>query len=239
MARIRVSPYISLDIAHVFRQSLSASNHYLAEARPLLHDTISRCRSHRNSAFPSLKVPESIFEGRASGAFLDGSSTIGSAEFDFDDDVVNSTVYRRAMAIATKGEKNSKPRTKSVVEEDLIDLNRFGSDDETERAESSTRDLEELPRRESSILKSPTRAGTMETLQEEQEPGADIPRSRRMAADQHRQRGLGYRVAGPVHTHSYCPRDADRPSVVTSTFAIASNTGATIDSRSARGAEDR
>ncbi|TLD38759.1 hypothetical protein E2P81_ATG01302 [Venturia nashicola] len=219
-------------------QSLSASNHYLAEARPLLHDTISRSRSHRNSTFPSLKVPESIFERRASGAFLDGSSTVGSAEFDFDDDVVNSTVYRRAMATATKGQKTTKPRSKSLAEGDLIDLSELGSGDEMEMAEKSARELEELFPRDGRTLKSPTRAGTMETLQEEQEPGGDSPRSRRIAADRRSQQSqasaMGYRVTGPMHTHLYPPGDANR-----SASTIASNTGATIDSHSAKSVETR
>lgn len=222
------------------RQSLSASNHFLADNRPLLQDTVSRSRSHRNSTFPSLKVPESIFEGRASGAFLDGSSTIGSAEFDFDDDVVNSTVYRRAMATATKRHKNMK-RTKSVVEGDLIDLSELGSDDETEMAESSTRDLEELLPRDSSTLKgSHTRTGTMETLQEEQEPKGDSPRSRRLAADQRSQAssmGFSPRVTGPVHTHLYPPADG-RVGAHTPTLTITSN-GATIDSQSVKSNEAR
>lgn len=224
--------------ANFFRQSLSASNHYLAEAQPLLQDTISRSRSHRNSTSPSLKVPESIFEGRTSGGFLDGSSTIGSAEFDFDDDVVSSSVYRRAMVTATKGQKNTKPRIKSVIQGDFIDLGELGSDDETEMAESSTRDLEELLTRDTSIVKSPRRSGTMETLQEEQEPGGDSPRSRRMTADQCSQRSrtstMGYRITGPVHTHLYSPGDIDRPGAVAPTLTIASNTGATIDSHSTK-----
>jgi hypothetical protein len=197
-----------------------------------------RSRSHRNSTFPSLKVPESIFEGRASGAFLDGSSTIGSAEFDFDDDVVNSTVYRRAMATATKRQKNIK-RTKSVVEGDLIDLSELGFDDETDMAESSTRDLEELLPRDGSTLKaSHTRTGTMETLQEEQEPKGDSPRSRRIAADQRSQASsMGYRITGPVHTHLYPPENS-RLGAHTPTMTIASN-GATIDSQSTKSIEAR
>lgn len=169
---------------------------------------------------------------------MDGSSTIGSAEFDFDDDVVNSTVYRRAMATATKRHKNIK-RTKSVVEGDLIDLSELGLDDETEMAESSTRDLEELLPRDGSTLKtSHTRTGTMETLQEEQEPKGDSPRSRRIAADQRSQASsMGYRITGPVHTHLYPPGDA-RLGAHTPTMTIASN-GATIDSQSTKSIEAR
>lgn len=243
-ARNRVLPLLfSLDIANVFRPSFSASNHYLAEARPLLQDTISRSRSHRNLTFPSMKVPESIFEGRTSGAFLDGSSTIGSAEFDFDDDVVNATVYRRAMATATTGHQNTKPRIKSAVEGDLIDLSELGSDDEMEMAVSSTRDLEELLPRDSSRLRTPIRAGTTETLQEEQEPRGDSPRWRRMTADQRSQRSqtstMGYPITGPFHTHLYPPGDINRPGALTPSLTVASNTGATIDSHSTKSVEAR
>jgi hypothetical protein len=164
---------------------------------------------------------------------LDGSSTIGSAEFDFDDDVVNSTVYRRAMATATKRHKMK--RTKSLVEGDLIDLSELGSDDENAMAESSTRDLEEL--RDGSTLKAHTRTGTMETLQEEQEPNGDSPRSRRIAADQRSQASMGFRVTGPVHTHLYPPGDG-RAGAHTPTMTIASY-GATIDSQSTKSIETR
>lgn len=225
-------------MANDYRQSVSASNYFLGYNRPLLQDTISRSRSHRNSTFPSLKLPESIFEKRASGAFLDGSSTIGSAEFDSDDDVVNSTVYRRAMATATKRQKNTKPRIKSVVEGDLIDLSEFVSDDGTEM-ESSTRDLEELLPQNSSTLKANTRTGTMETLQEEQEPKGDSPPSRRIAADQRSQASImGNRVTGPVPTHLYPPGDNNRLDARTLTLTIASNT-ATIDSHSTESMETR
>jgi hypothetical protein len=187
-----------------------------------------------------LKVPESIFEGRISGAFLDGSSTIGSAEFDFDDDVVNSTVYRRAMATATTRQKNTK-KNKSVVEGDLIDLSEFGSDNETEMAASSTRDLEELLPRDSSTLKtSHARTGTMETLQEEQEPKGDSPPSRRMATDQRSQASslaFSPRVSGPLQTHLYPPGERG-PGSHTPSLTIASG-GATIDSQSTKSFEAR
>lgn len=170
---------------------------------------------------------------------MDGSSTIGSAEFDFDDDVVNSTVYRRAMATATKRQKNTAPRIKSAVEGDLIDLSEFGSDDETEMVESSTRDLEEMLPRDGSTLKAHTRTGTMETLQEEQEPKGDSPRSRRIAADQRSQASsMGSRITGPAQKHLYTPGDNNRLDAHISTLTIASNT-ATIDSHSTKSAEAR
>ncbi|QDS71001.1 hypothetical protein FKW77_007773 [Venturia effusa] len=221
-------------------RSLSASNHYLGEARPLLQDTVSRSRSHRNLTLPSMKVPESIFEGRSSGAFLDGSSTIGSVEFDFDDDVVNSTVYRRAMATATKGQQDSKPRVKIAVEGDLIDLSEHGSDGGTEMAEYGARDLEELVPRDSSALRSSIRAGTMETLQEEQEPSGDSPRSQRTVAEQHSPTSaMGCRITGPVRMHLYPAEDTDGPGDMTPTLTIASNTGATVDSHSVKSIEAR
>ncbi|KAE9986494.1 hypothetical protein EG327_004278 [Venturia inaequalis] len=188
----------------------------------------------------SYTIPSPV-PGRASGAFLDGSSTIGSAEFDFDDDVVNSTVYRRVMATATKGQKNTKPRTKSVVEEDLINLSELGSDDETEMTKSNAQDLEDLLPRDSNTLKSPARAGTMETLQEEHEPGGDSPRSRGMAADRRSQYShistMGYRITGPVDMHLYPPGDTSRAGAVNPSWTKASHTGATIDSHSTNNVE--
>jgi hypothetical protein len=225
------------------RQSLSASNHFLAENRPLLQDTVARSRSLRNSTFPSLKVPESIFEGRGSGAFLDGSSTIGSAEFDFDDDVVNSTVYRRAMA-AAKQHSSTRRKVKSVVEGDLIDLSEVESDDDTEIADSSTRDLEELVSRGSSTATklSHTRSPTMETLQEENEARSqdDSPRSNKTVIEQRGEAsntGLSHRVTSSVRTHPY-PQTNNRAAAHTPTLTMASNS-ATIDSESFKSAETR
>lgn len=147
------------------------------------------------------------------------------------------------MATATKGRKNTKLRIKSAIEGDLIDLSELGSDEETEMAESSTRDLEGLIPRDNSTLRTPTRAGAMETLQEEQEPKGISLRSRRMTADQRSQRSqtstMGYRITGHVHTRLYPPGDINRPGALTPSLTIASNTGATIDSHSTKSIEAR
>jgi len=54
------------------------------------------------SRYPETTVPESILDSRrtAASVFGDNGSTIGGAEFAFDDAVINSKIYRRAMALA-------------------------------------------------------------------------------------------------------------------------------------------
>lgn len=187
---------------------------------------VIRSRSLRSRSFPSLKVPESIFDGRPSGAFLDGSSTVGSAEFDFDDDVVNSTVYRRAMARVQRQQGlRNKVRT-SVIEGDLID---FASEEEYETAidgASASKDLEELVPRSS--VKSPT----METLAEEpsDSPVQDSPRR-----INHRSATSTPSIPprAPSRTYLYPPManriTSPTPTTITSTAAIADTTSLKSD----------
>ncbi|KAF2715315.1 hypothetical protein K504DRAFT_421967 [Pleomassaria siparia CBS 279.74] len=50
---------------------------------------------------PTIKVPNSVFaSGSKPGSIMDANTLLGSAEFDFDNEIVNSVAYRRAMAIA-------------------------------------------------------------------------------------------------------------------------------------------
>jgi hypothetical protein len=225
--RLRISKYEN-------RQSLSASNHFLSENRNLLQNMATRSRSLQNSSFPSLKVPESIFDGRTSGAFLDGSSTVGSAEFDFDDDVVNSTVYRRAMA-RVQHHQSRRKKVQSVVEGDLIDFSEFGSEGDYETAtDGASRDLEELVPRSSTHRKSPT----METLPEEpsDEPIRASPRRNTSRSSAHSNPTFSARVTGPVRPYLYPPIDNRVISPTPTT--IASNV-ATADTNSTKSLEAR
>jgi hypothetical protein len=214
------------------RQSLSASNHFLSENRNLLRDMVSRSRSLRSSSFKELKVPESIFDGRPSGAFLDGSSTVGSAEFDFDDDVVNSTVYRRAMA-RVQHQQSFRRRVRSVVEGDLIDFSELGSEEEYDMGEGASKDLEELLLRNSVRGKSPT----METLEEE--PSDTVQESPRKAASYRSSASapsFSARVTGPVRSYLYPPMDNRLASPTQATLA---SNAATTDSNSLKSIENR
>lgn len=107
----------------------------MGENRRMLVETNHNSRSLRDSSFPSLKVPDSIFDGKAS-AFLDGESAVGSAEFDFDDDVVNSTVYRRNM---TQRQTTARRKMQNPEDSELVDLGALTAEEEAEAAGGSGR----------------------------------------------------------------------------------------------------
>lgn len=147
-------------LIYLFRQSLSASNHFLNENRDLLAHTMSRSQSLRRTSFPSVKVAESILEGRNSG-YLEAASTIGSAEFDFDDDVINSTAYRRAMA-GVQRDNSMRRKVKHSA-----DNSRESNELQEERTGEMIRDTEDPSSRGTSRVGGRTPA--METLREELE----------------------------------------------------------------------
>jgi hypothetical protein len=195
---------------------------------------VNRSRSLRSSSFPGLKVPESIFDGRTSGAFLDGSSTVGSAEFDFDDDVVNSTVYRRAMARVQR-QQSLRQKVRSVVEGDLIDFSEFHSDDDNEDTiGAASRDLEELVPRSSVHRQSPT----LETLEEEpiDRPTKESPRRNASQRSTASNLNMSHRVSGPVRPYLYPPMDTRLTSHKPSTTK---SDAATTDTNSTKSQETR
>lgn len=67
----------------------------------VLENTAIRTRSLKAS-YPNSKAPESIFEKLDDGktVFGDDSSPVSPESFEFDDDIVNSKVYRRSLASA-------------------------------------------------------------------------------------------------------------------------------------------
>ena len=83
---------------------------------------MSGTRSNR-SLNPSLKVPESVLgvERELDSLFGDQTSTVSGTEFDFDDLIVNSRAYRRALSTARRGRSQHQPGP-TLVEGDLIDL---------------------------------------------------------------------------------------------------------------------
>ena len=59
---------------------------------------------------PNIRVPESVFtKGTDEQITIDASKALQSAEFDFDDEVINSTAYRRAIALATMKSEGKVP----------------------------------------------------------------------------------------------------------------------------------
>ena len=67
----------------------------------VLESTAFRTRSLRAS-YPQSKAPESIFEKVDDGktVFGEDSSPVSPDSFDFDDEIVNSKVYRRSLVSA-------------------------------------------------------------------------------------------------------------------------------------------
>ncbi|KAF1850960.1 uncharacterized protein K460DRAFT_400994 [Cucurbitaria berberidis CBS 394.84] len=103
----------------------------IAEIRKLVQDNsvtlnqvVKRSRTLRQ-AHPRVKVPESIFghESRVHDC-ADADSIIRSAEFAFDDEVISSKAYRKAMAFYTAHSGTNAPRVseKQVEDVDLTPL---------------------------------------------------------------------------------------------------------------------
>jgi hypothetical protein len=124
-----------------YRDSLMEITQLLQQKAPELKQSVERTESLRRS-HPSvrMKVAESIFsqEDRMSVySAADSMMASSELEFDFDDIIVNSTAYRRALAAARQ--QKLEPQTEEV-NGDLIDL----SDDATLRRAPSDDQVEDL-----------------------------------------------------------------------------------------------
>jgi hypothetical protein len=90
------------------RDSLSEIKKIVEEGRPAFADTIQRTQSLRSS-YPQIGVAESIYsrDDREDGGDAEeyASSIWSDREFDFDDLIVSSKVYRRALAAARAGKQ--------------------------------------------------------------------------------------------------------------------------------------
>ncbi|ORX96295.1 hypothetical protein BCR34DRAFT_619730 [Clohesyomyces aquaticus] len=132
--------------------SLADLRKLVEEGRPALVDTVNRTQSLRSS-HPAIDVAESIFSRDDQGSGIDPteytSSIISDREFDFDDLIVNSKVYRRAFIAANSGNQDNGPPLNNTTGHvtfsggDLIDL----SDSLT-----ITRDTSELPLANATVL---------------------------------------------------------------------------------------
>ncbi|ORY06757.1 hypothetical protein BCR34DRAFT_604104 [Clohesyomyces aquaticus] len=95
-----------------------------------LNQIATRSKSLRES-HPNIRVPQSVFEQDSEDlTCVDAQSILSSADFTFDDEVVNSKAYRRVMALANFQAGSGK--TGEVIEGDLIDLNTLHEDDGAE-----------------------------------------------------------------------------------------------------------
>jgi hypothetical protein len=74
----------------------------------VLETTATRTRSLR-ALYPESRAPQSIFDRETGGKALfgDTASIVGSPVFNFDDENVNSNVYRKTLVSARQYEKKS------------------------------------------------------------------------------------------------------------------------------------
>ena len=141
-ANVRLfAPVIPCENSSLLRESLSDIKCLLKDNSAILEQIATRSRSLRAS-HPRVKVPDSIFElDHSVTSISDSNSIIDQAEFAFDDLVVNSKAYRRAMALAHAKAADSRKCTR-LVEGDLIT---FGdSEDPPVEAADLSNTFEEL-----------------------------------------------------------------------------------------------
>ncbi|KAF2868470.1 hypothetical protein BDV95DRAFT_129563 [Massariosphaeria phaeospora] len=102
-------------------------------------DQVAKRSNTLRKTHPSIRVPHSVFEEQPDSKDLsDVQSVLNSAEFAFDNEVVNSKAYRRAIALAAAQVQRNDPQ-RDLIEGDLIDLESVrGVDDDQEPPISET-----------------------------------------------------------------------------------------------------
>lgn len=127
------------------RDSLGGIKQLLNQNRPLLAESIRRTESLKQS-HPEITFPASIYSEEYCRSFYSNAPSIArdsNLDFEFDDLVINSQVYRRVLASARRKPPES-TGTQHIALSDLIDLS---SDPQTiivEQMNETTRDLEGL-----------------------------------------------------------------------------------------------
>ncbi|KAF2795660.1 hypothetical protein K505DRAFT_360000 [Melanomma pulvis-pyrius CBS 109.77] len=106
---------LSLLLQGLQMESIADIKRLVEDNSARLDQIATRSKTLRKSR-PSIKVPDSIFkEGCDLQNNTDAQAVIRSAEFDFDDEIVNSTAYRRAMALATLQAEGKAPDTTEYI----------------------------------------------------------------------------------------------------------------------------
>ncbi|KAF2802570.1 uncharacterized protein BDZ99DRAFT_200839 [Mytilinidion resinicola] len=142
-------------------ESLGDIRRLLRENSGTLEQIATRSKSLR-STHPRIKVPDSIFKANDNAkSGVDANSIISQAEFDFDDQVVNSKAYRRAMAAAEARNGNPKPQAE-VVQGDLIN---FDDPEDEPQLQALSDTLEELQNLDLSGVASNADAPVFEDLE--------------------------------------------------------------------------
>jgi hypothetical protein len=112
---------LSLLIQGLQMESISDIKKLVEDNSITLDQVVKRSRTLRQT-HPRLKVPESLFDRQSlDGKEEDADSIAKATEFTFDDEVVNSKAYRRAMAMALSTPHNGinvSDRSDTVVPDD-------------------------------------------------------------------------------------------------------------------------
>ncbi|KAF2184658.1 hypothetical protein K469DRAFT_739282 [Zopfia rhizophila CBS 207.26] len=115
---------LSLLIQGLQMESIAEIRKLVQNNSVTLEKVATRSKSLRLS-HPSVRVPNSIFDKDSNPKNLsDAQSILSQAEFTFDDEVVNSRAYRRAMALATTRAEGKEPVVE-VIDGGLINLNSY------------------------------------------------------------------------------------------------------------------
>jgi hypothetical protein len=112
---------LSLLLQGLQMESIADIKRLVQDNSARLDQIATRSNTLRKSR-PNIKVPESVFEeGTDLQSIIDAEAILRSAEFDFDDEIVNSKAYRRAMALATFHAEGQEPVTSQNLTEEKCD----------------------------------------------------------------------------------------------------------------------
>lgn len=112
---------LSLLLQGLQMESIADIKRLVQDNSARLDQIATRSNTLRKSR-PNIKVPESIFkEATDSQSIIDAEAILRSAEFDFDDEIVNSKAYRRAMALPTFHAEGQEPVTSQNLTEEKCD----------------------------------------------------------------------------------------------------------------------
>lgn len=125
---------LSLLIQGLQMESIADIRKLVEENSVTLDQAVKRSRTLRQS-HPRVRVPETIFNNRhGADDAIDAESIAKSAEFSFDDEVINSRSYRRAMALYTTQTKHKEPQV-SEPDFEADDLPAYESPSQSEAPE--------------------------------------------------------------------------------------------------------
>jgi hypothetical protein len=117
------------------RESIADIKRLVQDNSERMEQVVKRSKTLRDK-HPNINVPATILDKSDPKTLSDVQSILTSTEFAFDEEVINSKAYRRAMAMATMRADAKDPGT-GVVDSDYIDLASSSLDGETKVDELS------------------------------------------------------------------------------------------------------